>query len=206
MKPARNIRIPVNPKKCIGFFPKVLRNQSDRRSRKPLTKRSIPNLLFPYFLFWWCTGFSVILSYPAFFRQIRDVPVHLAIDFYILDNLVLVGFQSAVHVMQTDSGNPACCGIVKFGREILGQFVVLPVLFPARNDIPSVFCHHPEHLGYFFRRVLEVCVSGILVWQNYHVKCTLCRVKWLWGIVNVIQMWPIMEIYNMSGKKWPTTI
>ena len=92
------------------------------------------------------------------FRQIRDVPVHLAIDFNILDNLVLIGFQSAVHVMKMDSGNPAGRGIVKLGREILCQFVVLPVLFPAGNDIPSVFCHHPEHLGYFFRRVLEVCV------------------------------------------------
>lgn len=30
------------------------------------------------------------------------------------------------------------------------------------------------------------------------MKDNLCHVKWPWGIVNVIQSWPITKIYDMS--------
>ena len=41
---------PSNPKRCIGRFPKVEMNQIVIKSKKPLIKRLIPNLEFPYFL------------------------------------------------------------------------------------------------------------------------------------------------------------
>ena len=47
------------------------------------------------------------------------------------------------------------------------------------------------------------CVCGILVWQNHHIKGTLCHVKCHWG--NVIQAWPNTEIHDMSGKHLPIT-
>ena len=65
------------------------------------------------------------------FGQIRNVAVHFPIYLYILDDLVLVRFQSAVHVVQLDACYPTGCGIVQFGRQILGQLVVLAVLLPS---------------------------------------------------------------------------
>ena len=41
-------------------------NQIVIKSRNPLIKRSIPNLVSPYFLAWCCTTFSPILVKPAF--------------------------------------------------------------------------------------------------------------------------------------------
>ena len=43
------------------------------------------------------------------------------------------------------------------------------------------------------------------------MKVNLCHVKWPWGIVNVIQSWPITKIYDMSitaialGKRFEKT-
>ena len=44
-----NISEPNVPKKCIGRFPKRETNMIDIKSRNPLTKRSNPNLVEPYF-------------------------------------------------------------------------------------------------------------------------------------------------------------
>ena len=45
--------------------------------------------------------------------KVRNVPVHLAVNLNILYHLVFVGFQSAVHVVQTYAGDFAGGGIVK---------------------------------------------------------------------------------------------
>ena len=92
--------------------------------------------------------------------QIGDIAVHLTVDFDAFDNLVLVGFQSAVHVMQPDACDPSRGSIVQFGRKVLGHFVVLSVLLPARHDIPSFYGYHPVHLRQFLRGILKVGIHG----------------------------------------------
>ena len=95
---------------------------------------------------------------PGILGQIRYVAVHLSIYLDILHDLVAVGLQSAVHVVEPDARDPSRGGIVKLGRKILGQGIVLPVLLPAGNDVPALFCNEPVHLRYLVRGVLEVGV------------------------------------------------
>ena len=47
------------------------------------------------------------------FREVGDIAVHLAIDLYIFYNLVLIRFQSAIHVVKADAGNPTRGSIVQ---------------------------------------------------------------------------------------------
>ena len=54
------------------------------------------------------TGESGILG------QIRYVAMHLAIDFDILHDLVAIGLQATVHIVEFDSGNPPGRSIVEF--------------------------------------------------------------------------------------------
>ncbi len=58
--------VPKNPKRCIGRLPNFDKNQMVIRSKKPLIKRFIPNLVTPYFRAWCATTFSSILVNPAF--------------------------------------------------------------------------------------------------------------------------------------------
>ena len=51
MIPKTTANVRVNPKKCIGFFPKRVVKVMVSRSRYPLKKRSRPYLVTPYFLF-----------------------------------------------------------------------------------------------------------------------------------------------------------
>ena len=91
-------------------------------------------------------------------REVRNIPVHLAVHLYVLDHLVLVGLQAAVHIVELDAGDPAGSGVVKLGRQVLGQFVVLAVLFPAGDHIITLLGDHPVHLRDLFRGVLQVRV------------------------------------------------
>ena len=63
--------------------------------------------------------------------KIWDVAVHFTIDLYVLDHLLAVGLESAVHVMQPDAGDAAGGRVVELGRKVLGQGVVLSFLLPA---------------------------------------------------------------------------
>ena len=46
--------------------------------------------------------------------QIRNVPVHLTIYFNVFYDLFPVGFQTAVHIVQLDAGNPSCSRVIEF--------------------------------------------------------------------------------------------
>ena len=50
--PMKNIKLPNNPKKCIGRFPNFEMNQIVIKSKNPFTNLSIPNFEVPYFLAW----------------------------------------------------------------------------------------------------------------------------------------------------------
>ena len=82
--------------------------------------------------------------------------MHLPIDLDALYDLVLVCLESAVHIVKAYPRNFACGGIVEFGRDVFSQFVVLAMLFPSRNNVPTVLDNHSVHFGDFFRRVLKV--------------------------------------------------
>lgn len=105
----------------------------------------------------WLLGY---LGEALVLGQIRNVAVHLAIDLDALDDLVFVGLQPAVHVVEFHPGySPRRC-VVELRRQILREFVVDPVLFPAGNYVPAFFGDHPVHLRNLLRRVLQVCVHG----------------------------------------------
>ena len=65
------------------------------------------------------------------FGEVRYVSMHFTIYLDILDNLVPVRLQAAVHIMKFDSGYLACRGIIQLRREILGEFVVESLLLPS---------------------------------------------------------------------------
>src|SRR5690554_1332292 len=63
-KPDKKDTEPKDPKKCMGFFLYLFTNETEIRSRNPLKKRSMPNLVYPYFLGLCSTTFSPILLKP----------------------------------------------------------------------------------------------------------------------------------------------
>ena len=89
-------------------------------------------------------------------RKIRNISVHLPIDLDALYDLVLVCLESAVHIVKSYPRNFACGGIVEFGRDVFSQFVVLTMLFPSRNNVPTVLDNHAVHLRDFLGGVLKV--------------------------------------------------
>ena len=54
--------------------------------------------------------------------------MHFAVYLDALHHLVLVGLQAAVHVVELDARDLAGRPVVELGREVLREFVVLPVL------------------------------------------------------------------------------
>src|SRR5437870_2621065 len=80
MRPRRKDIVPQRPKKCMGFFPNFPTNMMEPRSRKPLTKRSQPNLVTPYFRARCSTTFSPILLITA---HITRIVMYLYISPYI---------------------------------------------------------------------------------------------------------------------------
>ena len=63
--PMVSIKAPKAPKRCIGRFPNLEKNQSVSKSKKPWVKRSAPNFVLPYLRGWCCTIFSPIFVNPA---------------------------------------------------------------------------------------------------------------------------------------------
>ena len=53
------------------------------------------------------------LGEPGVLGQVWDVPVHLAVHLDVLDHFVLVGLEAAVHVVELDSGDLPCSGVVE---------------------------------------------------------------------------------------------
>ena len=92
--------------------------------------------------------------------KVGDVPVHLAVHLYVLYDFVPVGLQAAVHVVQLYPGDAPGRGVVELGRQVFRDLVVLPVLFPAGDDVPSLVDHHVIHPWNLFRGILQVGVHG----------------------------------------------
>ena len=92
--------------------------------------------------------------------QIRDIAVHLTVHFDVFHHLGPVGLEAAVHVVQADAGDLAGGPVVQLGGDVLGEGVVLAVLFPARHQVVAFLADHPHHFGDFFRGVLKVGVHG----------------------------------------------
>ena len=92
--------------------------------------------------------------------QVRDVAVHFAVYFYILDHLFAIRLQSAIKVVQVfDARYFAGGGIEQFGGEGLRQRVVT-FLLPARYEVIAVLGNHAVEFGYFVGAVLQVGVHG----------------------------------------------
>ncbi len=92
--------------------------------------------------------------------KIRNVPMHFSVHFHVLHHLVLVGFETAVHIVQFQAGYLASSGIVQLRRQVFSEGVVDSVLFPARYDVPTIFHDHPVHFRNLLRRILQVGIHG----------------------------------------------
>ena len=110
-----------------GLFPEGTQEPEGKQVEESVDEPFHPELAFPVF---------ALLVVDRLFRdpvesgilcQIRYVPVHFSIHLYVLDDLVAVCLEPAVHVVEPYSGNFPCRRIVQLGREVLCDGVVLPV-------------------------------------------------------------------------------
>ena len=76
--------------------------------------------------------------------EIRDVAVHLAIDLNVLDDVLAIGFQAAVEVVEVlDAAHLACRGVEELGGNGFRERVALPAVhLIAAHQIVSVLCNH----------------------------------------------------------------
>ena len=92
--------------------------------------------------------------------QVRDVAVHLSVHLDVLHHLGPVRLEAAVHVVQFDARNLAGRPVIQLGGQVLGEGVILAVLFPAAYKVVSLFPDHAHHLGDFLRGILQIGVHG----------------------------------------------
>ena len=62
-------KVPIAPKKCIGFFPNFPINTTESKSKGPFKNLFSPNFVVPNFLALCSTTFSPILEKPANFAN-----------------------------------------------------------------------------------------------------------------------------------------
>ena len=92
--------------------------------------------------------------------QIRDVTVHLAVDFDVLHHVAAVGFEAAIEVVQVVNARDfACRGVEELGGNGLGEGVVA-FLFVARHEVVALVNDHAVEGGNLVGRVLQVGVHG----------------------------------------------
>ena len=90
--------------------------------------------------------------------QIRDVAVHLAIDFDVLDDLFPIGFQSAVEVVQVMYATHLAGGSVEElgGNRLRERVAFAAVHLVSAHQVISVLRNHAIELGYLVGRILQV--------------------------------------------------
>ena len=96
--------------------------------------------------------------------------MHVTIDLDVLDDLVAVGLEAAVEVVEVvDAADLAGGGVEQLGGDGLRQGVVA-LLFVARHEVVAVAGDHAVELGNLVGRVLEVGVHG-----DDHVALGACE-------------------------------
>src|SRR5881394_4551337 len=73
------------------------------------------------------------------FCQHRNVAMHFSIHFNAFYQLIAVGLQTTIKIMQLNFRYTSCYSIKKFGRNIFGESVVMSFLFPATYKIETSF-------------------------------------------------------------------
>ena len=105
-------------------------------------------------------GLFADLVEAGIFRQIRDVTMHLAVHLDVLHYFGPIRLEATVHIVQADTRHFAGRPIVQLGGKVLGEGVVLAVLFPTGNKVVAIFPDHTHHFGDFLGRILEIGVHG----------------------------------------------
>lgn len=110
-----------------------------------------------------CLMVDYLLAYASeagIFGEIRDVTMHVAVDLDVLDDLIAVGFESAVEVVEVlDAADTACRGIEQLGGYGLGEGVVT-FLLPSADEVVAVLGDHAVEFRDLVRRVLKIGIHG----------------------------------------------
>ncbi len=88
------------------------------------------------------------------FCEVGYVAVHVAVNLYSLHNLLPVGFQSAIEIMQVlDAAYFAGCGVEEFCGYGFRQGVIA-FLLPTAYKVISILCNHAVKLRDFIGGIL----------------------------------------------------
>ena len=99
-------------------------------------------------------------SVASVLGKVGDVAVHLPVDLDMLDHILPVGLQPAVHVMEMDAGSAPRRPVVQFRGQVLRQGIVLAFLFPSGHEVIALLADHPDHFRNLLGGVLQVRVHG----------------------------------------------